>query len=277
MLEKSESESEKLTATVFGDEWKRSPQLEKYYDDQFNDWLGPLTLDAFQGQRVLDAGCGKGRHTRIIAEEGAKIIVGVDLSEAVDVAFKNTMMLPNAHIVQANLCKIPFGKCTFDLATCIGVLHHLPEPVKGVKAIANHLRTGGRLAIWVYGCENNAWVQRIRRWTVNLRPPRIPPSLLWGLSVVPAVILYIGLRCIVQPLQRCTPSFLRFIPYNGYWRAIYKFPFKEIQHIVYDQLAPPIAHYVSKDEVNCWFQDAGLKEARIVPVHDNSWAGLAVA
>ena len=64
---------------------------------------------------LLDCGCGKGRHLRVMAGFGASELVGVDVSDAVDVAYANTRELGNVNIVQADLHRLPLRN-EFDLA-----------------------------------------------------------------------------------------------------------------------------------------------------------------
>jgi ribosomal protein L11 methylase PrmA len=49
---------------------------------------------------VLDAGCGMGRYLRIAAEAGARPVVGLDVSAAVNAARDLTADLPNVALVR---------------------------------------------------------------------------------------------------------------------------------------------------------------------------------
>ena len=55
------------TASRFAEEWTRWSELRDYYEQEFFDWVAPLTAADFAGQTVLEGGCGKGRHTAIVA------------------------------------------------------------------------------------------------------------------------------------------------------------------------------------------------------------------
>src|SRR5262245_45134466 len=143
------------TARAFGWEWHAFPRLESHHERQFLDWVAPLEPAAFEGQVVLEGGCGKGRHTRLVSRYGARAVIAVDLSDAVDVAFRNTMGEANAHIIQADLLELPLRPGSCDLAFSVGVLHHLAEPLPGFRALARAVRPGGRLSVWVYGAEGN--------------------------------------------------------------------------------------------------------------------------
>jgi uncharacterized protein YbaR (Trm112 family) len=107
----SKIEQDKLeTAENFGWQWTHFTQADAKYNEQFLGWLQPVKPVFFQGKIVLEGGCGKGRHTSLAANWGAKEVVGIDLSAAVESAFQATRRLPNAHIVQADIYKLPFKK-----------------------------------------------------------------------------------------------------------------------------------------------------------------------
>ncbi|HXG85403.1 MAG TPA: methyltransferase domain-containing protein, partial [Pyrinomonadaceae bacterium] len=115
------------TAANFGWQWTHFTQADEKYAEQFLGWLQPVKKEFFKDKIILEGGCGKGRHTIPAASWGAKEVVGVDLSAAVEPAFAATRHLPNAHIVQADIYKLPFKKA-FDYAFSVGVLHHTPDP-----------------------------------------------------------------------------------------------------------------------------------------------------
>jgi SAM-dependent methyltransferase len=48
----------------------------------------------------------------------------------------------------------------FDLINCVGVLHHLPDPIRGIQALAKKLAPGGLMHIFVYG--------ELGRWEIQL-------------------------------------------------------------------------------------------------------------
>lgn len=97
------SEEKRATAAAFGYEWTHYSELNEQYRAEFLDWIYPLEPEAFRDRVVLDAGCGKGRHAWLSAEFGARDVVGIDLSDAVEAAYQNTRQLPNVHILQADI------------------------------------------------------------------------------------------------------------------------------------------------------------------------------
>ena len=112
---------------------------------------GVLRNDTLAGKRVLDVGCGFGRHMYVASEQGAQV-VGIDLSGGVDRAYAITRRRPNCHVVQGNIFERPVRDEAFDIVWSFGVLHHMPDPAAGFHAIVPFARRdGGLVAIWVYG------------------------------------------------------------------------------------------------------------------------------
>src|SRR5258706_10991093 len=60
------------TAAGFGWQWQHFTQEDSRYAEQFLGWIAPVTPDFFNGKVVLEGGCGKGRHTQLAAQWGAR-------------------------------------------------------------------------------------------------------------------------------------------------------------------------------------------------------------
>ena len=108
---------------------------------------------------MLDAGCGMGRWLHFARAAGAEI-VGMDVSAAIDVAAAREG--DGADFVQADLRFPPFAPESFDLVYSLGVVHHLEEPMAGVRALAKLVRPGGELRLYVYRTlEDEPWWKRL--------------------------------------------------------------------------------------------------------------------
>ncbi|MDJ0619530.1 MAG: class I SAM-dependent methyltransferase [Calothrix sp. MO_192.B10] len=117
-----------------------------------------------QDIRVLDAGCGTGVGTEYLVHLNPEAsVVGIDLSAgALDVARERCQRsganrVEFHHLSLFDVEQIP-GE--FDLINCVGVLHHTPDPIGGIKALAKKLAPGGLLHIFVYG--------ELGRWEIQL-------------------------------------------------------------------------------------------------------------
>ena len=268
-------EDKAATAENFGWQWQHFTQADEKYEQQFLSWIDPVPPEFFSDKVVLEGGCGKGRHTQLAAKWGARDVIGVDLSGAVETAFAATRNLPNVHIIQADLYHLPVAK-VFDYAFSIGVLHHLPDPRGGFKSLASKVKTGGHITAWVYGAEGNEW---ITRWVDPLRErltSRMHPQLLLQLSKVPAALMFAATKLVYGPLNR-TPrgaSLARHLFYNDYLNAISGFGWREHHSIVFDHLVAPTAFYISREEFAEWWPEIGAQDVTITWRNSNSWRGF---
>ena len=153
---------------------------------------------------MLDAGCGTGRHGYFAATYGAREVVGLDLSVAVDAARENLRKFENVEVVQGDLLRPPFRTASegggFDLVYSIGVLHHLPDPYEGFKSLLRYVRPGGTIAVWVYGYENNGLVRNVVE-PLRRVSTKVPPPLLRGMAWPLAVGFHAAAKGVYRPLR----------------------------------------------------------------------------
>jgi ubiquinone/menaquinone biosynthesis C-methylase UbiE/uncharacterized protein YbaR (Trm112 family) len=103
------------------------------------------------GKVALDLGCGPGRFLDVCLTKGARLVVGIDYSNAVDVAAENLReQRERVLLVQGDALALPFASGVADLAYSIGVLHHTPSSAKGFAELARVTKRGGETAVAVY-------------------------------------------------------------------------------------------------------------------------------
>lgn len=259
------------TASRFAEEWTRWKDLRAYYEQEFFDWIAPVTGDDFKGKTVFEGGCGKGRHTAIVASHGAKAIVSLDLGESAFVAFAHTRDLPNVHIVIGDLLRPPV-RPVFDMAFSVGVLHHLPDPAAGFSSLSSRVRNGGRVFFWVYGYEGNEWITRYINPIRKAITSKLPAGLLRVLCLAPSVFLWAVIKLFYRP--RADGKGPKHLPYGDYFAAMHDYPFDEIHANVFDQLVTPVAFYLKEEEVRPWLS-TGLQDTLLRSHRGYSWTGLA--
>ena len=269
-------ESDKrATAAGFGWQWQHFTQEDERYGEQFLGWIAPVTPEFFRDRVVLEGGCGKGRHTQLAARWGARDVIGIDLSVAVETAFAATRSLPNAHIIQADIYHLPLAR-RFDYAFSVGVLHHLPDPRAGFLALAAKVKPGGYVSAWIYGAENNEWITRFVNPVREKITSRIDQRALLQLSKLPAVFLYAATKLVYGPLNRNGSSLAKHLFYNDYLSAISNFGWREQHTIVFDHLVAPTAFYISREEFETWWRDIGARDVEIGWHNKNSWRGRGI-
>ena len=140
----------------------RDAQVGDYDAMTFLNYFGkveiPLTLQALRpnpADCLLEAGCGTGRMTRILSGT-VREIVAIDFSfESLRVNRRKLLAagVTNVHLVQADLCRLPFAECAFDRVVSCQVLEHVPGPdarAAAVSSLSAVLKPGGTLALSAY-------------------------------------------------------------------------------------------------------------------------------
>lgn len=110
------------------------------------------------GFRVLVAGGGTGDHTIFLAEQLRSYdasITYIDISRSsMDIARERARNrdLDNIEWHHCSILDVAsLGLAPFDLVTCTGVLHHLPEPERGLAALRGVLAADGAMSLMLYG------------------------------------------------------------------------------------------------------------------------------
>jgi SAM-dependent methyltransferase len=102
-------------------------------------------LPPVAGLRVLDAGCGGGRTSAWLVEQGAEVI-GFDTSEELLRLARDR--LPSAAFVHGDLAEpLPFENSTFDVVVASLVMHYLRDWAPTLRELRRVLRPGGVVAL----------------------------------------------------------------------------------------------------------------------------------
>jgi SAM-dependent methyltransferase len=120
-----------------------------------------LTVDFEQfpvaaGERVLDMGCGGGRHAFALYKRGAQVVaLDMDAAELKDVAGMFAALADevpagaSAQAVRGDAYRLPFADATFDKVIAAEILEHLPGDTDAMAELARVLKPGGRIAVTV--------------------------------------------------------------------------------------------------------------------------------
>jgi SAM-dependent methyltransferase len=113
------------------------------------------------GDRVLDLGCGFGRHAFEAARRGASVVaLDAGPEEVAQVRATLGAMVDAGEIaadhpvtaVRGDALALPFADATFDRVIASEVLEHIPDDVAAMRELARVLRPGGAMAVTVPRC-----------------------------------------------------------------------------------------------------------------------------
>jgi SAM-dependent methyltransferase len=181
--------------------------------------------------------------------------------------------LPNAHVVQADIFKLPFKK-SFDYAFSVGVLHHTPDPKKAFVSLASKVKKGGAISAWIYGAENNEWITRYVNPIRTGFTSKIGQPTLYQLSKLPTIGVFLASKLIYRPLNKGAKSVANKLFYNDYLNHLGTFGWREQHNIVFDHFVAPTAFYISREEFENWWKEIGAKDVEIIWHNQNSWCGF---
>ena len=148
-------------ANSFGFQWEKwsriqfeSDNIGKPMEGHTRKMFNTITANSIEHIKkddvILDIGCGSGRFIDVIRMRCDNPIIGIDFSNSVEIAYTNFLKDKNICIVQADALRLPFRADTFQGSFSIGVLHHTPDPIKGVKEAFRVLTKGGWFGLSVY-------------------------------------------------------------------------------------------------------------------------------
>ena len=114
-------------------------------------------LGVNDGARILDIGCGTGRHLASVAARGRVFVVGADRNTG-DLAKARERMTQLSHwinvpgrwrLVSADIRELPFADHCFDIVLCSEVLEHVADDRGAAAEMVRVAKPRGMLAVSV--------------------------------------------------------------------------------------------------------------------------------
>lgn len=227
--------------------------MEGYTTRMFNQ-ITEWEKDNLSEKIVLDMGCGSGRFTDVVLSNGGYVIA-VDNSSAIDAAKDNLKEnLDKALFVQADVLNLPIKDNVVDLSFSIGVLHHTPDPLKGINESFRTLKKNGEFALSVYSKNTNYDLTMVHLWRKVFRatwpifrqyPPLIYSYLFGGLNHYLAKLN----RFLTYPIKIIFPTI----------------SLPDLRWSILDTFDSITTSYQSSHtfyEVYSWLKDSGYSESR---------------
>jgi ubiquinone/menaquinone biosynthesis C-methylase UbiE len=213
------------------------------------------------GEWMLDAGCGSGEKTMVLARlNQEQNVVGLDLGvESLEKAIGQFGAMPNLDYVQGNILEPPFKARQFDYGMSLGVLHHTPNTRKAFASFRRLLKEETTCVIWIYPTywEGPEWrMPYVGRDFITFGQGYRMPT---GLLRLIAHSMVLGFYPIVQ-----------FFFWKGYRRIGRDLPFFRVDTMTlrerynaqvfycFDTLLPRYQWRHTIKEVESWFVEEGL-------------------
>lgn len=134
-----------------------------YWPTAYNFCTG--RLPATENVKILDAGCGSGVGTEYLVHLNPQAqVTGIDLSAGTLAVARERCQRSGAservNFHNMSIYDVDQVEGQFDLINCVGVLHHMPDPIRGIQALASKVAPGGLLHVFVYAA--------LGRWEISL-------------------------------------------------------------------------------------------------------------
>lgn len=215
---------------------------------------------------ILDAGCGNGRVTNLMAGLTSKPITGIDFS-SYEVASRNLSSYSHVKVKQANLLEDLSHVGKFDFIYCQEVLHHTGDAHKSFKNLVNILLPGGDIAIYVYKQKApvREFVDDLIRDKIKELSYQDATKICEGITELGKVLSQLNQKVTVPDIEVLgiksgTYDLQRFI-YHYFMKCFWNPGLTKSENVTinYDWYHPEDCTRHTMEEVKGWFQSAKLE------------------
>ncbi len=208
------------------------------YEESEKHWNMFYSAGEIHDKTILDAGCGTGIFSIIFANNGAKKVTGIDISEgSLETAqhLKKKFNLDNIEFRKEDMLMLPFSDEQFDIVWAWGTVHHTTDPLGAIKELMRVLKKGGSLFLAVYKRTKVTWIHELIRKTMV----RTPRKMWTGLSKIMAFFL--------------APVVFIFKKREKSRKG------EKLEELILDWYFVPIRHYYYPEKVQQFLENHGFK------------------
>lgn len=254
------------TVAGFGVEWNRYDQkavspveLRAYFDAYFKIFPWNSLPPAPVG---FDMGCGSGRWANLVAPRVAELHCIDASKDALAVAKRNLADHTNCVFHNESVDTMSLEPRSMDFGYSLGVLHHIPDPLAGLRACTRALKPGAPFLVYLYYAFDNrpAWFRTIWRASDALRRAicQLPPEARIRLTQVIAASIYWPLARTARALERFGLT-LQSLPLYAYREA----SFYTMQTDALDRFGTKLEHRFSAEQVRKLMESAGIERVTL--------------
>ena len=251
------------TVEGFGYEWTKFDQSST--DTAEMQGLFDLYFKTFPWESLpenaagFDLGCGSGRWARLAALRVGRLVCIDASADALQVAGRNA---PGCPLVLASAGALPLRLGSMDFGYSLGVLHHIPEPLRGLADAVQALKPGAPFLVYLYYAFDNRppWFRAVWKATDVVRKgvSRQPLRVRYALSQILAVTVYLPLARLAAVLERSGRD-VETMPLTAYrHRSLYA-----MRTDALDRFGTRLEHRFTKREVTELLETAGLERIAV--------------
>jgi len=252
------------TKDGFGDEWERFDQTgldEIEHHELFENYFSIFPWSSLPDDSVgFDMGCGSGRWAKILAQRVGTLNC-IDPSLAIEVAKNNLKDVPNCIFHSAGVNEEALPSSSQDFGVSLGVLHHVPDTAKGIKACVEMRKPGAPFLIYLYYALDNRsfWFRVLWKMSnlVRLFVSKLPHGLRYLVSQIIAIAIYWPLARaakIIEKLGASEPS-VDALPLSFYRNL----SFYTTRTDALDRFGTRLEQRFTKSDIKLMMEEAGLE------------------
>ncbi|MGB5816945.1 MAG: class I SAM-dependent methyltransferase [Thermoanaerobaculia bacterium] len=153
--------------------------------------------EEYKDRQILDCGCGTGEFSCWYAAQGNQV-TAVDLSapslENAKAYAEQYDLSDRVDFVRMSVLDLDFPDDTFDLVYSYGVLHHTPDPLRGLENMVRVCKPGGIVVVSVYS-RYSRFIHRQKQRLINrIAGDDIEKRFKWGKRLFPLTARKLKLR-----------------------------------------------------------------------------------
>ncbi len=258
-------------ADSFGPQWRTFARSQLDTDRtresavRFDSEIGWQEAD-IANKSVVEFGSGAGRFVDIVSRRGARVVVGLDATDAVDAAQESLGDRDNVLFVQGDIFNCPLRRRAFDFGYSIGVLHHTPDPEGSFRILTEVIRPPGNVGLSLYEI---SLYERPNRNTAKIATMELLWALnMWRCEMFRAVTTRIPSKAFLTYCKTVVPVLhvINKVPVLRYLR--YLLPstcYRDLPVVwsmvdTHDTYATKIVHQYRGKDVFQWFLREGLSD-----------------
>ena len=256
---------DKKTVEDFGEEWAQYNQSSIPDDDLKKAWYQYFSIFPFEeldhSSEGFDMGCGSGRWSKFVANKVNTLHCIDPSNKALNVAKLNLSNFSNIHFHNASVGDNVLDEGSQDFGYCLGVLHHIPDTLGGIKACSKLLKKDAPFLLYLYyNFENRSFFFKILWKTSDLIRgviSKFPPKFKIFVTSLIAYFVYYPLARLALISEKLGINVSGF-PLTDY-RAK---PFYFMKTDALDRFGTRLEKRFSKEDIKEMLYEAGMKDVR---------------